>query len=60
MSEIIFDNQAVNQAIDAMTQDISAPEVYIIGIHRGGAEVADTLQQRLKNQGMTVLRGNLD
>jgi pyrimidine operon attenuation protein/uracil phosphoribosyltransferase len=60
MSEVIFDNKAVNQALEAMAETISAPEVYIIGIHRGGAEVADALQQRLEKRGTGVHRGNLD
>jgi pyrimidine operon attenuation protein/uracil phosphoribosyltransferase len=60
MSEIIFDSPAVNQALDTMSKIISAPEVYMIGIRCGGAKVADALQHRLKKEGMTIHRGNLD
>jgi pyrimidine operon attenuation protein/uracil phosphoribosyltransferase len=34
--------------------------VNLIGIQRGGAKVADALQKRLEQGGVTVQRGNLD
>ncbi|OIO71852.1 MAG: bifunctional pyr operon transcriptional regulator/uracil phosphoribosyltransferase PyrR [Zetaproteobacteria bacterium CG_4_9_14_3_um_filter_49_83] len=60
MSEIIFDSRAVNQALDVMAEKIAADEVYIVGIQRGGAEVADALQHRLQKTAAVIHRGNLD
>lgn len=61
MSDIIFSNQQVNQALVEMSESIATSEkVYLVGIHSGGADVADTLQQRLKNADCQVIRGNLD
>jgi len=60
MSETIFDNKAVEQALDNMAESMSSAELFLIGIQRGGAKVADALQQRLEKQGVTINRGNLD
>jgi len=60
MAEIVFDSPSVNRALDRMAEKMAAPEVYIIGIEHGGAEVADALQHRLKKSDITIHRGNLD
>lgn len=65
MSNTIFDSENVNQALDTMAQTIkeqagSSNEIYMIGIQRGGAKVADALQHRLNKSGITIHRGNLD
>ena len=60
MAKTIFDTIAVNQALDSMATQMAAPEVYIVGIQRGGAEVADALEYRLKKTDATIHRGNLD
>lgn len=61
MSEVIFDSNAVNEALDRMAQAMKQDEVVnLIGIQRGGAEVANALQERLEKNGVTIQRGNLD
>ena len=60
MSKVIFDHAAVEAALDSMAKAMCADEVYMIGIQRGGALVADRLQQRLEKSGCTVYRGDLD
>lgn len=60
MSKVLFDHSAIDAALDAMARTISAPEVWMVGIQRGGAHVADAIQQRLQVAGVTVHRGNLD
>ncbi len=61
MPEIIFDTKAVNEALDHLAQAMMQDEVVnLIGIQRGGAEVANALQQRLEQGGAVVQRGNLD
>jgi len=65
MPNTIFDSDNVNSALDIMAQSIKTTtdnnsEVYIIGIHRGGAKVADALQHRLNKTDITINRGNLD
>ena len=61
MSEIIFDTKAVNEALDRLAQTMKQDKVVnLIGIQRGGAEVANALQQRLEQAGTMVQRGNLD
>ena len=61
MADIIFDSRAVNEALDRLALAIMQSEVVnLIGIQRGGAEVADALQQRLEQGGVTVQRGDLD
>ncbi|ATX82797.1 pyrimidine operon attenuation protein [Mariprofundus ferrinatatus] len=59
-SPILFDNRAVEAALDMMSSAISGDEVYLVGIHSGGAEVADAIQGRLESRGVSVERGNLD
>ncbi len=59
-AQVIFDAVAVNAALDRMAAAMRQDEVWLIGIQRGGAHVADALQQRLQAQGSTVHRGNLD
>ncbi len=75
MPDIIFDTRAVQTALANMTahmraeclhakdihsKDIHAEPIIIIGIERGGARVADAIQQRLEAAGAQVERGNLD
>jgi len=61
MPDIIFDAKAVNEALDRLAQAMMQSEVVnLIGIQRGGAEVADALQERLEKAGVAVQRGNLD
>jgi pyrimidine operon attenuation protein/uracil phosphoribosyltransferase len=60
MADVIFDARAVNEALDRLAQAMRGDVVNMIGIHRGGAEVADALQARLEHIGVTVQRGNLD
>ncbi len=60
MADVLYDTTAIQQALDRMAMAMQSPNVYIIGIQRGGAIVADTLQQRLQNAGCSVERGNLD
>ncbi|MDX8392882.1 MAG: bifunctional pyr operon transcriptional regulator/uracil phosphoribosyltransferase PyrR [Mariprofundaceae bacterium] len=64
MTDILFDTPAVHAALDRMAADIAektntAP-ANLIGIERGGARVADAIQQRLAAAGHAVERGNLD
>jgi pyrimidine operon attenuation protein/uracil phosphoribosyltransferase len=61
VSEVIFDAKAVNEALDRLAQAMKQDEVVnLIGIQRGGAEVANALQERLEQGGAVVQRGNLD
>jgi len=60
MSEAIFDNESVEQALHTMANALHADEIYMIGIQQGGARVADTLQARLESEGCRVYRGDLD
>jgi len=60
MSSIIFDHQAVEDAIVQMADAIQGEQIHLIGIQRGGAKVANALQQRLEARGAQVCRGNLD
>jgi len=60
MAKTIFDTFDVNRALDDMATKMSADELCIIGIQRGGAEVADALEHRLKKSNAAILRGNLD
>ncbi|ATX78758.1 pyrimidine operon attenuation protein [Mariprofundus aestuarium] len=61
MSEtVLFDNRAVEVALDNMSKAIHADEVFLVGIHSGGADVADAIQRRLEERGATVTRGDLD
>jgi len=65
MADIIFDTLTVEKALDRLSESMlaetqAAESICLIGIQRGGAAVADALQQRLQKKGMNVLRGNLD
>jgi len=60
MSKVLFDHGAVKTALDAMSANIHGEEIYLIGIQRGGAKVADAIQHRLEKRGRSVSRGNLD
>jgi len=65
VADILYDTAAIDTALDTMTatirEQVSAGEpITIIGILRGGARVADALQQRLNEAGCTTERGDLD
>ncbi len=61
MSEtVLFDNPALESALIRMTTAIAASEIYLVGIHKGGAKVANAIQEQLEHAGNTVHRGNLD
>jgi len=60
MSYILFEHKAVEQALDSMSAAMSGPEIYLVGIQRGGAKVADAIEQRLAQEGSHIFRGNLD
>jgi len=60
MAKTIFDTFAVNRALDDMASKMNSDELCIIGIQRGGAEVADAIQHRLNKSGVAIQRGNLD
>ncbi|MBL4775909.1 MAG: bifunctional pyr operon transcriptional regulator/uracil phosphoribosyltransferase PyrR [Mariprofundus sp.] len=57
---VLFNSATVSNALTQMTKAISASEVCLIGIHSGGAKVADAIQSQLEAMGNTVQRGNLD
>jgi len=60
MADVLYDAAAIHDALNNMAMTMQSPEAYIIGIQRGGAIVADALQQRLQSAGCNVERGNLD
>lgn len=60
MAKTIFDTLAVNRALDEMATQMAGDEIYIIGIQRGGSEVADAIEYRLKKTSATIHRGDLD
>ncbi len=60
MAEVIFDTVAVEQALDQLAAGIHGDEIFLAGIQQGGADVADSLQERLQARGAAVERGNLD
>ncbi|MBF0282691.1 MAG: bifunctional pyr operon transcriptional regulator/uracil phosphoribosyltransferase PyrR [Zetaproteobacteria bacterium] len=66
MNNLLFTHDAVMQALDRMAEHIQSAHgksdapICLIGIHTGGANVADALQTRLEQAGATVMRGNLD
>ncbi len=60
MAEVIFDTPAVEQALDHMAAAIQGDQIFLVGIQRGGADVANALQERLQARGGDVVRGNLD
>ncbi|GAV20172.1 pyrimidine operon attenuation protein / uracil phosphoribosyltransferase [Mariprofundus micogutta] len=57
---ILFDQQTVEAALNRMADAMLADEVHLVGIHSGGAKVADAIEQRLEQNGSSVCRGNLD
>jgi len=59
---ILYRPEAVEDALDQMAENIavSESEVCLVGIHSGGADVADAIQKRLEQKGVSVMRGNLD
>ena len=57
---VLFDHKAVTGALKQISDTIVADEVYLVGIHSGGADVADAIQYRLEKDGRVVHRGNLD
>ncbi len=64
MAEILFDARAIEVALDTMAGRIAGEAeggiVHLVGILRGGAQVADALGRRLQARGLRVARGNLD
>jgi len=60
MNRIIYDHQAVEDAIVRMADAIQGETIHLIGIQRGGAKVANALQELLEARGTQVYRGNLD
>ncbi|MDX8408229.1 MAG: bifunctional pyr operon transcriptional regulator/uracil phosphoribosyltransferase PyrR [Mariprofundaceae bacterium] len=60
MAEVIFDTPAVEQALDHMAAAIHGDQIFLVGIQRGGSDVANALQERLQARGENVVRGNLD
>jgi len=61
--DTLYDAAAIRQALDALAEKIradGASPLYLVGIQRGGAVVADAVQERLEQGGITVERGNLD
>jgi len=61
---VLFDNNALENALlqmsKAITDSASNSEVCLVGIHSGGAKVANAIQQHLEDAGNRVHRGNLD
>jgi pyrimidine operon attenuation protein/uracil phosphoribosyltransferase len=60
MSTILFEHAAVQAALDTISDAIAAPELCLVGIQRGGALVADAIEERLRARGCRIDRGNLD
>jgi len=61
---ILFNNTAVQHALHGMSASLSAlnssEDIYLVGIHSGGAKVADAIQKQLSDAGSSIHRGNLD
>ncbi|RLL49173.1 bifunctional pyr operon transcriptional regulator/uracil phosphoribosyltransferase PyrR [Mariprofundus sp. EBB-1] len=57
---VLFDNTALEDALIRMAAAITGTEIYLVGIHSGGAKVANAIQIQLEDAGNTVHRGNLD
>ncbi|MBN4073281.1 bifunctional pyr operon transcriptional regulator/uracil phosphoribosyltransferase PyrR [Mariprofundus ferrooxydans] len=66
---ILFDQAAVKRALNSMstaiadlntTSENTPNEIYLVGIHSGGAKVADAIEQQLNDAGHTIHRGDLD
>ncbi|MDQ6975155.1 MAG: bifunctional pyr operon transcriptional regulator/uracil phosphoribosyltransferase PyrR [Mariprofundaceae bacterium] len=60
MNGIIFENKQIRKSLKKMAQSMTDTSVYLVGIQRGGSQVANALQKRLKKEGCNVVRGNLD
>jgi len=69
MSDILFEHDVVAQALDSMSATVidglistttAEPDIYLVGIQRGGAKVADAIEHRLGQAGYHIFRGNLD
>lgn len=63
MSDTLYDHAAIQQALDELAADLMGDaheQILLVGIQRGGAKVADALQQRLEEKGVPIERGNLD
>ncbi len=60
MNDIIFDHQQIKRTLKRMATVMMDDTVCLVGIQRGGSQVASALQKRLKKEGCTVLRGDLD
>jgi len=64
MSNTLFEYDTVEQALDSMSATVinttTAPDIYLVGIQRGGAEVANAIEHRLTQAGKHIIRGNLD
>jgi pyrimidine operon attenuation protein / uracil phosphoribosyltransferase len=58
--KIVFESPQVTGALERMAKAMAAPEVWLIGIRRGGSRVADRLQALLAASGSQVHRGDLD
>lgn len=58
--KILFNSSEVDAALEHMAEAMTSPQVWLIGIRRGGSLVADRLQQILQNKKCTVHRGDLD
>jgi pyrimidine operon attenuation protein/uracil phosphoribosyltransferase len=58
--QTVFETAAVDAALARMAEAMAAPEIWMIGIRRGGSQVADRLQALLEAAGSTVHRGDLD
>lgn len=59
-AKTIFETPQVDAALARMAEAMAAPEVWLIGIRRGGSHVADRLQALLEAAGSQVHRGDLD
>jgi len=58
--EMLFGNKQIRKTLRRMAGELASEEVCLVGIQRGGSDVADALQKRLRKQGCTVMRGDLD
>jgi pyrimidine operon attenuation protein/uracil phosphoribosyltransferase len=59
-TEELFGNKQIRKSLRRMAESIASETVCLIGIQRGGSQVANALQKRLRKQGCTVMRGDLD
>jgi pyrimidine operon attenuation protein/uracil phosphoribosyltransferase len=58
--EMLFGNKQIRKTLRHMAGQLASDEVCLVGIQRGGSQVANALQKRLRKQGCSVLRGDLD